>query len=173
MHSNRLSIRIVLIGLLAVFLLAGCGSEPTVTAVIQSSTSDPCASENLESQVMPVHALMRAFDDSAQVAVLADVSQMVFVIPPLQEIRRRAEDLRVPDCMATLQDLEIQYMNSVINTLLVFMQVGAGNPDVLVQGISLGRSLHDQYNQELTRLGAVSLVPTGQISTPFPAIVTP
>lgn len=176
--SNQSSIRIALIGVCAVLLLAGCGGA-TDPALVPSSTPaltltpDPCAPENLASQVAPVHGLMRAFDDSAQVAVLAEVSQMVFVIPPLQEIRRQAEDLQVPVCVAALQDLEIQYMNSVINTLLVFMQVEAGDPDVLIQGISQGRSLHDQYNQELTRLVGATPVSTDQASTPPPPTATP
>lgn len=172
MKSIPSSIRIAFISSLAALLLVGCGGESAAKNV-QSSTPDPCAPENLNSQVAPVHALMREFDDLAQVAVLADVSQMVFVIPPLQDIRRRAEDLRLPDCIKTLQDLEIEYMNSVINTLLVFMQVGSGNPDVLIQGISQGRSLHDQYNQELTRLVGDTLIPPVQVSTPLPVTATP
>jgi hypothetical protein len=173
MRSNPSSIRIVLFALFAVLLLAGCGVKPTPEALVPTlpvptSTPDPCAPENLVSQVTPVHALMREFDDSSQIAVLIDVSQMVFVIPPLQEIRRRAEDLQVPECVAVLRDLEIQYMNSVINTLLVFMQVQGGNPDILAQGIAQGRSLHDQYNQELIRLVGPAFVSTDQPPTPTP-----
>jgi hypothetical protein len=177
MSSIQPSIRSVLIGVLAALLLVGCGGEPTADALAPTSTPAPattpdaCAPENLASQVTPIHALMRAFDDTSQVAILADVNQMVFVIPPLQEIRRQAEDLQVPVCVAALRDLEIQYMNSVINTLLVFMQVEAGDPEVLIQGITQGRSLHDQYNQELTRL--VGATPVPATATPLPPTATP
>jgi hypothetical protein len=167
--QNRNRPHFILAVLRLIPLLAACGSPSTGSPQPATSTADPCAAEVILASAIPVHALMREFDDSAQVAVLADVSQMVFVIPPLQEVRRRAEDLQVPACLATLKGLEIDYMNSVINTLLVFMQVGAGNTEVLVQGITQGRSLHDQYNQELTRLvGAGALPDTSLEATPAP-----
>ena len=167
--QNRTRSPFILAVLLLIPLLAACASPSTSSPQPPTATADPCAAENLVAAVTPVHALMREFDDSAQVAVLADVSQMVFVIPPLQEVRRRAEDLEVPACLLTLKGLEIEYMNSVINTLLVFMQVGAGNTEVLVQGITQGRSLHDQYNQELTRLvGSGALPDTSLQTTPAP-----
>jgi hypothetical protein len=164
MHKRTRS-EFILAILILIPLLAACGSASTNPTELPVATADPCAAENLLAAVTPVHALMRAFDDQAQVAVLADVSQMVFVIPPLQEVRRQAEDLAVPACLATLKELEISYMNSVINTLLVFMQVGAGNTEVLVQGITQGRSLHDQYNQELARLVGEGALPDSSLET--------
>lgn len=156
MDSYRLILRILATGLLTVLVLGACGTPAPTGTALPAATPDACAPENLEAGILPVHALMREFDDTAQVAVLADVSQMVLVIPPLQAVRREAEDLQPPACLTALRTLEIDYMNSVINTLLVFMQVGAGDPQLLAEGIGQGRSLHEQYNQELARLQAVA-----------------
>jgi len=156
MDPFRMILRILATGMLAVLVLGSCGTQAPTGTALPAATPDACAPENLEAGILPVHALMREFDDTAQVAVLADVSQMVLVIPPLQAVRRQAEDLELPACLAALKSLEIDYMNSVINTLLVFMQVRAGDPQVLADGIAQGRSLHEQYNQELARLQEVA-----------------
>jgi hypothetical protein len=154
--------RFYLCGLLAlVIFLAGCTAKATATpAPTTVSTPDPCAPANILVEVQKVHSLMREFDDASQVASLAPVAQMPTVIPPLQAIRRRAEDLQVPSCLLTLKSLQLTHMDAVINTMLVFMS-GGNNPnrDALVQGIAQARTLHEHYNVELARLIGATYVP--------------
>jgi outer membrane murein-binding lipoprotein Lpp len=122
-----------------------------------AASSDPCAPANITTEVAKVNSLMREFDDAAQLASQVKRDQLVDVIPSLQEIRRRAEDLDVPYCLATLKSLQVTHMNTVINTLLSF--VGGAEPDLLVQGIALARMQHEDYNRELARLMGVTYEP--------------
>jgi hypothetical protein len=160
---------LIFLALAAALFLPACGAPPpTATA-----TPDPCAPENIGAEAQKVHALMREFDDASQLASVAPLSQMATVIPPLQDIRRRAEDLQVPPCLATLKAYQLQHMNAVINTLLAFMQTGSNNPDALAQGILQARTFHEQYNQELARLIGATYVPPAPTATSAPATVPP
>lgn len=142
--------RILCVLLPALLLLAAC--EKSATDII-----DPCAPERVTVEAAKVNNLMREFDDAAQLAARVSQDQLVSVIPSLQEIRRRAEDQVVPDCLETLKTLQVTHMNTVVNTLLSF--VGGADPDLLVQGIALARHQHEEYNQELARLLGATYVP--------------
>jgi len=158
MKSIRQIPLLVLVFLPVLTLLAACGEMTAVPSV--TPTYAPCASENVVAEIKPVTDLMREFDDAAQLASVAALNQMPTVIPPLQEIRRKAQDQQVPACLVDLKTVQLQHMNAVINTFLLFMQGQGKNPEVLSQGIFQARALHEQYNQELARLiGATYLPP--------------
>jgi hypothetical protein len=181
--ASRTLTRILLPVALAAVLLAACSPQapaaPTVT-----STPDPCAPENIVTEVKKVNDLQRAFDDASQLAAVTQFNQMPTVIPPMQDIRRQAQDQQVPPCLVTLKTLQLQEMNASINTFLTFMAGGAQNPNkqLLSQGIALANGLHQQYNQELAiRIGATYVPPaqptgsgtTGTPGTTVPAAGTP
>lgn len=134
-------------------ILSACGSadesSPAPT-LAPTATPDPCSPALLPASVTPVNALMREFDDAAQLAAQTPRDQLVLVIPTLQEIRRRAEDQEVPYCLATLKALQVTHMNTVINTLMAFL--GGADVNILVQGISQARLQREDYNRELARL---------------------
>lgn len=144
------STRILCVLLPALFLLTACEKSAP-------GTPDPCAPENIIAGANRVNGLMREFDDAAQLAARVSRDQLVSIIPSLQEIRRRAEDQVVPDCLETLKTLQVTHMNTVINTLLSF--VSGADPNLLVQGIALARHQHEEYNQELARLLGATYVP--------------
>jgi hypothetical protein len=143
---------------LALFL-AACGEQaaPTPTAAPPTATPDPCSPALLPASLTPVTALMREFDDAAQLASQTPRDQLVQVIPSLQEIRRRAENQEVPYCLATLKALQITHMNTVINTLMAFL--GGADAEILVQGISQARMQREDYNRELARLVGATYAP--------------
>jgi hypothetical protein len=148
----------LLSALLGIALLSACGGAKPV-APTATNTPDPCGPKNILAEVKKVNDLMREFDDDAQLASVASLNQMPMVIPPLQAVRRRAQDQAVPGCLSTLKSLQLQHMDAYINTLLVFMQSQGNNPDLIHQGITQSQTLHEQYNQELARLVGATYVP--------------
>ena len=166
-----------------ILFLSACGKlTPTVT----SSTSTPsvtptldlCSTSNLPLSVRPVNDLMRQFDDYAALAKSTPQSQLVQVIPPLQTIRRAAENQGVPPCLKQLKVDQLSYMDTLIQTLLAFD--ANASSDVLKGGSDQAQQYHDQYVIELAHLLGMTVVvppsitpgtpPTpGKTGTPPPA----
>jgi hypothetical protein len=147
--------------------------EPTITPfptlipteIYTPLSSDACAPENLPAEVERVNQYMRAFDDWSNIALNTPKQGLSDVIANLQSIRRQAQDLPIPECVSQLKQIQLQHMETVINTLLTFL---SGSDSVLVsQGIALARSQHDQYNAEYARLLGITLVPEG---APLPGV---
>ncbi len=144
-------------------------ATPTLAPTAPTATPDPCSPAMMPTTLAPVNALMREFDDAAQLAAQTPRDQLVLVIPSLQEIRRRAEDQEVPSCLATLKALQITHMNTVINTLMAFLS--GADVNILVQGISQARLQREDYNRELARLTGMTYEPPAT-ATPAPTGVT-
>ena len=119
-------------------------------------TPDPCAPENISTEIEKVHRLMREFDDAALLASNTPLEQLNPTISDLQRIRRDVEDLRVPACLTTLKQYQLAHMNTVINTMLGFLS--GTDTETLNQGIALARQQHDQYTLELANLLGVTVV---------------
>jgi hypothetical protein len=118
---------------------------------------DLCAPEHIKDAANAVHRLMRAFDDSAQIAQNSAREQLTAPITALQAVRRQSEDLQVPACLSTLKNMQLAYMNAVITTLISF--VGGAKADALNSEIILARTNRAAYNAELERLLGVTLTP--------------
>ncbi|MFH2103744.1 MAG: SH3 domain-containing protein [Chloroflexota bacterium] len=161
--KTRISIPVIV---MTVLLLAACGggAEPSEVVELSSATPDACSAQRLTDEVARVQSLMREFDDASQLASETLQDQLVQVIPSLQEIRRRAEDQQVPWCLAMLKSQQVAHMNTVIETLMGFM--GGASPDALIEGVSLARTQHEDYNREMARLLGATYAP------PMPSVVT-
>jgi hypothetical protein len=177
--------------LILMILLAGCANanpppiaEATATAIVAeasptvssastvepTSTLDPCGRPQLEAEVQKVHKHMREFDDASILASNMPREQLSSAIADLQRIRREAEDEQTPACLTNLKQIEVQHMNTVINTLIVFM--GGTDQQTLDQGISLARQQHDEYTLELARILGLTVVPATMPPAPS-ATATP
>jgi len=99
---------------------------------------------------------MREFDDAALLASNTPLDQLNPTIANLQRIRRDAEDLPTPTCLATLKQYQLAHMNTVINTMLGFLS--GANPELLNQSIAQARQQHDQYTLELANLLGMTVV---------------
>ncbi len=165
--------------------LSACGKlAPAITSTSTPSvtpTLDPCSSANLPLAVRPVNDLMRQFDDYAALAQSTPQSQLVQVIPPLQTIRRAAENQAVPACLKQLKVDQLSYMDTLIQTLLAFD--ANASSDVLKGGAAQAQQYHNQYVIEWARLlGLTVVVPPsvtpgtpqapGKTSTPAPSAIT-
>ena len=177
--------------LILMILLAGCANanppataEATATAIVAeasptvssastvepTSTLDPCGRPQLEAEVQKVHKHMREFDDASILASNMPREQLSSAIADLQRIRREAEDEQTPACLTNLKQIEVQHMNTVINTLIVFM--GGTDQQTLDQGIALARQQHDEYTLELARILGLTVVPATMPPAPS-ATATP
>ena len=88
---------------------------------------DLCAPDHIKDAAQAVNRLMRAFDDTAQIASNTPREQLTAPISGLQSVRRQTEDLEVPDCLTNLKNLQLAHMNAVITTLVSF--VGGADSD--------------------------------------------
>ena len=145
---------LILLALVSSFSFTGCGQSTPLTP---SSTPDPCAGENLKIEVGKVTQLTRSFDAVSTLASNTPREELNTPISELQRIRRDAEDQKVPVCFETLKNLQIAYMNAVIQTLIAF--IGGANQQSISQGVNLSRQLHNQYLVELARILGVTLAP--------------
>ena len=147
-----------------VFFVSACGgpaAAPTQTDALTTPTinpdEDPCASQNLPNTVQPVNDLMREFEDASQLISNLPAQQLPEVISNLQRIRRNAEDIQIPACLATLKTHQLNHMNLMIKTLLAF--VGGGDQAALTNGLEQARNEHDLYSLEIVRLLGITLAP--------------
>jgi len=175
---------LVTLFILVAIFLSSCSSKsdaPALATPVKPSTTpttDLCAPEHIKDVANAVHRMMRAFDDSAQIAQNSPREQLTAPISGLQAVRRQSEDLQVPACLTTLKNLQLAYMNAVITTLISF--VGGAKADALNSEINLARINRTAYDAELQRLLGVTLTPVPTIPplptsvfTPVPPTATP
>lgn len=156
---NQIAPRMVLT--LAVLMAAVAGCSPASTTaptntIPPSPTPDPCSVDNLPQTVKPVNDLMRQFDDYSILASNIVQSQVPMVIPPMQRIRRSAQDQQVPACLDELKRLQLAYMDATLEALLSFQS----NPKAsqLARSIATARQYHTDYNFELSHLLGIPIV---------------
>lgn len=141
---------------LFLLILSGCGRVPNTPNTLPAS-DDPCSTQNLPNTVRDINDLMRHFDDtSAQVAGIS-IQELPGVISELQRIRRDAEDLQIPACLATLKTHQLNHMNLTIQALLAF--IGGADQQTLNTGLEQARQEHDLYALEIVRLLGITLAP--------------
>jgi hypothetical protein len=149
-------------------------STPTAvrpTATKAATGTDKCTPDAVRPDVEKVDALMQEFYDSAALASHIPADQLVQVIPGLQEIRRRAQALKVSACLSLLRSYQLSHMNMVINTLLAFMD--KSDESVLREGIIQARLLNEEYKKEKARLlGETYVPPATPAFTPTAGTVT-
>jgi hypothetical protein len=161
----------ILVIVFAVGSAANRGTAPAATKLppiatnttAPTGTADPCATALISADVDKVDALMLEFYDASALASQTPINELLQIIPNLQEIRRRAQALKVSACLVTLQSYQLSHMNMVINTLLAFMS--KSDQSVLMEGIVQSRLLNEAYKKEKARLLGVPYVP--------PATATP
>jgi hypothetical protein len=137
-------------------LLAACGPF-TLGGPAASPTPDLCSPENLPEAAAKVNDLMRQFDDYSSLAFGTPQSQLLQIIPQMQDVRRAAEDQRVPTCLQDLKKLQLIHMQVTLDTLIAF-QANRTNTELVNAGIEKARKYHDAYTIELGRLLGLTVV---------------
>ncbi|MHC1781229.1 MAG: hypothetical protein AB9891_00470 [Anaerolineaceae bacterium] len=152
--------------ILVTVILSGCAA-PAVEAVIPVTAIDRCAPEAIQDEIEKITVFQRDFDDVSFLAQSTPQNQTAVVILELQRLRRKALDYDAPACLLTLKDLQIQYMNGVVSTLMRFMS--GGDADLINQQLNAARELRVSYE---TELGLLLGIPY-QTPTAFPTVVPP
>lgn len=144
-------------------LLVACGNTqsiptPTPLSLLPeiTPTFDLCMKPALAEEIKKVNKFMREFDDYSVLASSTPQAQLVVVIPDLQRVLRDAQDQSVPVCLENLKKLQIQHMQTVVQTLLAFMG-NSVNTELINAGIAQARELHLQYDIEMARLLGITL----------------
>lgn len=188
--------------ILLALVVAGCGTPPAPPSPTEtesaatptssasetetqppapSDTPDPCVLPQLETEVQNVHRYMREFDDASTLAGSIPRDQLGSSIADLQRIRREAEDEQIPACLSNLRKIQVGHMNSVINSLLIFVrasdpqsfdcaEMSSTEEEAFCQSFSAARQQHDQYTLELARILGITVVPASvqPLETPTP-----
>lgn len=145
---------------------SACGSNTptapqTSATTVFTSTPDPCSAQNIPVEIEKVQKTMREFDDYATLASNTPQDQVIQILPDMQEIARRAEELPVPACLENLKKLQTSYMQEVVAMLMIFMTAAdQARIDQISAGIAHARDTHLQYDVERARLLGVTLMPT-------------
>ncbi len=139
-------------------VLSGC--EKTVDEV-----TDPCAADAVAEAMKPITWQMHKFDDTTGVAGITPQQSLVVPVLELQKIRRDLEELEVPECLLTLQQAGINYMNSAITYLGMFMASVA--QENVQSAITSSQNLRLVYESERARLLGKELV-ISPTNTPGP-----
>ena len=156
-------------------------TQTPIAAIEITPTPDPCLAPALSDQVGKVNKFMREFDDYSTLASNTPQTQLVVIIPELQRVLREAEDQIVPACLLSLKKLQLEHMQTVVQTLLAF--IGNSDPNFINTNIAKARDLHQQYDIELARLlgitlqvatpGLTAAVTVSQTAPPTPIITNP
>lgn len=165
-------------------------TEPTATPdfptlAVQSntplptSTPDPCSPANIPAEVARVHVLMREFDDASLLAQNTLLQDVVPLVQDMQRIRRSAEDLVVPSCVADLKQYELAHMNTMIElftTALAFYNAYGPNGDqntldqLTAPLLDHARVSLQQYADEYAQLMGLTPVPVITPQSESPAL---
>jgi hypothetical protein len=184
MKNNRLLFPAVILGV--AMILVSCASPSSVTAppVLPptntplpptiTSTPNVCAPGNIVAQVQIVNKTSREFDDAYTLASNLTQNQVLPILQDMQRIRREAEDLAVPPCLASLHSYQLAYMDTAINLMIIFIKdANPARDPVISQGVALVNQYHNQYTLEMTRLTGWTLPAPPVLPTAPAATATP
>jgi hypothetical protein len=124
---------------------------PTETPT-PSPTPDPCSAELIEQSTASMHEVARQFTDAAELAEMTPRNQLSAQIAPMQDIRRDAEDLDLPDCLSDARDALVDYMEAYIDVLIAFLDVDISDA-AMVSGYDQIEAAYDDYADAMDALG--------------------
>jgi len=167
---------------------APTATRTAIPTLASTNTPNPCSVEIVTVAVTEADKITREFQDIFILAQNTPARDLAPTIVELQRIRRTAEDLALPDCLATLKEYQLGRMNSAIDATLVLYSAFSGDPNktlteqdvanavtLVNQHMNATMDFENKYNIEKARLLGVTLPPPTATSTPAvtPSAVTP
>ena len=164
MEKNMKNKRIIILIAITAMLANACAliapAQPTQTpepAPTPTATPDPCGPDNVMLEVEKIQALVNSFQDTAYIANNTDVNLLIHPILRLQEMQKELRELAVPDCLVPLKNRSIEYTVSVVNYLLLFMNLQDPAAVELTTAIQNSEALWQmvlgEFNNVLTAAG--------------------
>jgi hypothetical protein len=108
-------------------ILTACGPGQLLGP---TPTPDPCSPELLEPIIKDYASIETRFNDAFNLANNTPRGSLSPQISELQAIRRDANELAEPDCLAVAKVHMIKYMDAIIDGFILFLD--ADNPDAVV-----------------------------------------
>lgn len=128
--------------LLSAIALAACGN-PFV--------AQTCAEQSKEG-LEKIQSAAREWDDANQLAGQTPRASLATQIAALQAVRRKVQDVAVPDCAAPMKQALIDSMDASIEGYVAFL---GQKPDSTVQAsFKLANDKMDEFGQEVVKLSA-------------------
>lgn len=169
-----------------VLLFASCSflspAEPTPTTApppMPTPTPDPCSKENILAEAEKIQMSVYEFREVADLANSTDVNFLFIPVLRLQEIRYEAINTKVPSCLDTFKASTINYTASVINYLIVFMNIQDPESEDLKNAIQNSQTqwqvLLNEFNKVLSIAGVEpQTIPeaSGMVPTPTGSAAT-
>ncbi len=159
-----------------VLLFSACSvlspAVPTATpAPAPTLTPDPCSKENILAEAEKIQMSVNEFREVADLANSTDVNFLFIPVLRLQEIRYQAINTKVPSCLDTFKASTINYTASVINYMMVFMNVQDPESEDLTNAIQNSQTqwqvLLNEFNKVLAIAG-VEAQPVPETGTAAP-----
>jgi hypothetical protein len=117
--------------------------------VLTSCGSVSCDSQSIEYR-NEVNDLATEWDQANHLANSTPRIQLATVIPSLQAVRNKVDNLFAPDCAQDAQQLLLDYMDETINGYLSFL---ATDPDATVQAhFTKANQLFTEWSSAFTQL---------------------
>lgn len=145
---NTVSVRVVSLATAIIVFLSGCSAP----------APDPCSAGEVTQYADAIRSVSREFADTYTVAANAPRMSLAPVIQDLQAIRRKAEDLAVPECAAPARDALVAYMNVAIEAFTAFMSQKSDRHVATV--FDRANALLDTYTIEVGKLIGATPAPT-------------
>lgn len=160
---------------LVLLALTACGGAPTATIAPTSVPTTPptatipaCATTAYATVAQP---LLMQWTDAINLASNTPRMQLATQIATLQDLRRQATQLEVPDCVKPTHQLLVDSMDNSINGFLAFLGQRDDNPSEF----TVAARLLARYSTELPLLAnpVVAAAATSRALTPTVAVPTP
>lgn len=120
----------LLLSVILALLFTSCSvlsaAKPTATAVpLPTATPepDPCSKDNILAEAEKIQMAINEFREVADIANSTDVNFLFIPILRLEELRYEAIKTEVPECLNGFKSASVNYTSSVVNYLIVFMNV--------------------------------------------------
>lgn len=122
--------KLLILSILAAILFTSCSilsaAKPTATVIpLPSATPepDPCSKDNILAEAEKIQMAINEFREVADIANSTDVNFLFIPILRLEELRYEAIKTEVPECLDSFKSAAVNYTSSVVNYLVVFMNV--------------------------------------------------
>ncbi len=167
----------VLIGL-SILIFSACSAPtpvvPTATPVPPPApTPDPCSKENILVEAEKLQMSVNEFREVADLANSTDVNFLFAPILRLQEIRYQAINTKVPACLDSFKASTIAYTASVINYMIVFMNVQDPESEDLKNAIQNSQTQWQVLLNEFNKVLAIAGVEAQPMTQPESTVPTP
>ena len=136
-------------------------------------TPDPCGKENILAEAEKLQMSVNEFREVADLANSTDVNFLFIPVLRLQEIRYQAINTKVPACLDTFKASTVAYTASVINYMIIFMNVQDPESEDLTNAIQNSQTQWQVLLNEFNKVLAIAGVEPQPVVQPRSIVPTP